>query len=356
MKRIVEGAFYTGLVFQLSSLRHFSYDYLLLFGGEDANKFLNDELWIYNISEMSWHNVENNLKGLILPTAQHAAAVVDFAGDKFFYVFGGKVMQDSEVVLSSAMYRFQWNSSWQLVASDPAGLATNHLQRAGHSMVYDKVAHTLVVFGGYYLLANVARVARSQDLLIFDLDKSFWAAITPLSSSKSDLPKPIAFHTANIIGDYMIIFGGSVHTHETDESCYDNVIYFYHLRCNIWSKRFYTSAFRPSGRHSHVAAVGKEAILLIHGGYNGKALNELLAYKVPVFANKHLPNVCNMYTSNDMCLRDQRCAWMLQEPMCVFKNQSSPFVLVPHCPGLCNSVDYCFPCAIFNRFVISTKY
>ena len=329
----------------MSHLHYSSSDYLVVFGGILENKLYSDELWIYNMSQSSWSIRKNNLDGLLFPIAQHAAAVVN---ESILYVFGGKVMNGSESSLSTSIFRFSFKSnSWQHVVVDAGGIPPWILRRAGHSMIYDAMSHSLIVFGGYQIDGRSTKVKRSQQLFIFDINRSFWAEI-----SSSNQPKPMAYHTASVVGDYMVIIGGSVHTHETDETCYSNVVYFYHLRCNTWHSRPHPIGIKPMAQYSHVAATNNN-LIFVHGGYTGTVSNLLLAYQVPLYAVKNISNVCRRLSRND-CLRNQRCAWSGKASLtdrCIPLNQSSINDLTPSCPGFCDHLSTCSSCTTFSRFV-----
>ena len=337
----------------MSHIHSDSHDYLLMFGGEHKNGTLINDLWIFNISNMSWEHIENTLT-FPIATAQHAASVVDLENEQFVYIYGGKIEKNAETVLSSSIYRFCWSTkSWEKVAADNAVVSKAVLYRAGHSMVYDSFSSSLIVYGGYELSETNQKVQRSRKLLKFDLHRLLWIEIRSLKPDlSSNVPKPMAFHSASIVGDYMILFGGSTHKHmrlsQGDESCHANLMYFYHLRCHIWSHE--SDSFKPAGRIGHVAVIAHGNVLLVHGGYNGIVLNDLLAYKVPLFANKNIPYVCSLYLQATTCDRDQRCVWSFILG-CNPRNQS--LLRVPDkCPGICSFLETCAACSASSRFVL----
>ena len=62
-----------------------------------------------------------------------------------------------------------------------------------------------------------------------------------------NVPPERAFHSAHIMGNYMLVFGGYSHKHNEVESCYDQNIYFFHLGCHTWvSQRILEHS--PQGR------------------------------------------------------------------------------------------------------------
>ncbi|MEE6528769.1 hypothetical protein FKM82_017331, partial [Ascaphus truei] len=85
--------------------------------------------------------------------------------------------------------------------------------------------------------------------------------------------------------------GGNLHIHYQEEKCYDEEIFFYHLGCHQWVPSKILSQILPphqgrqalgGGRYSHVAALMKDSVLLVAGGYSGFPRGDLLAFKVPI--------------------------------------------------------------------------
>lgn len=313
-------------------------DYLLLFGGNLGNTNFSSEFWLYNISQHSWKLFGSNLTTMT-PTQLHAAATVVSNRENYLYIYGGQKQIGNETYLSSSIYRFNWKTFyWEYVAYNPGSVSLNVLQRAGHSMVFDKVGEALVVFGGFYLEGRNKTVKRSRHLLLFNLQSRLWTEI-----SSSNIPKPLSFHSANILGDYMVIVGGNVHNHKSDESCYNNLMFFYNLRCNTWYQPSIQSSF-PNGRFAHAASVANDTLLFIHGGYNGLVLNDLYVYKAPLFATKG-ENVCHLYSNPLECLLDQRCVSF--RVFCIAR--SVAIGILPSCPGFCKRLSTCQSCSMFTR-------
>ena len=313
-------------------------DYLLLYGGNLGNGTYSNEFWIYNITIGSWKMMNKN--NVMLPSQLHAAAIVNLEDDKYLYVYGGQKQKETEIFISSDIYRFKWKTrAWEHVAANPDGVSLLFLQRAGHSMVFDHLSRSLVVFGGFHVAGTNKTMKRSRQLLLFDLQTQLWAEIT-----SSNSPKPLAFHSASVIGDYMVIIGGNSHKHKEDESCYSSLMYFYNLRCNSWHKPSVRRSF-PTGRFAHVAAVFNETTILIQGGYNGIMLNELYAYKAPLYALKTTDFACFFHDSEGDCLLDQRCWW--GEHFCY--ERPATIEIPSSCPGYCNRWNTCQSCSVFSR-------
>ena len=63
-----------------------------------------------------------------------------------------------------------------------------------------------------------------------------------LKNDKSTVPRERAFHSAVVMGNYMVVYGGNTHEHDALEVCYSRQIYFYHLSCHKWlNDTYFTS-------------------------------------------------------------------------------------------------------------------
>ena len=75
----------------------------------------------------------------------------------------------------------------------------------GHSAVYYADMRSLVIFGGF--VPDVARFnVRSNKLFAFHLDLEVWSDLSN-STASADVPLGRAFHSAVLVGDYMVIYG-----------------------------------------------------------------------------------------------------------------------------------------------------
>ena len=59
---------------------------------------------------------------------------------------------------------------------------------------------------------------------------NIWSEI---KTSGTLTPPEMAYHTAVIVGHYMIVFGG-YDKHVKYEKCYENNLFFYNLECLMW--------------------------------------------------------------------------------------------------------------------------
>jgi hypothetical protein len=158
------------------------------------------------------------------------------------------------------------------------------LGRYGHSLVVVPSKHSLLSFGG----SN--RVEFSSELFEYDLNNKTWRLLsqgpdeendaptttttasssssssTSSSSSSSNVAHPSKrhFHTACLLGDCMIVFGGK-------SNKYHNDVWAYHIGDNKWTEVTPTSGRRPSKRYGHTAVVYQNSIW-IFGGFDNDSM------------------------------------------------------------------------------------
>ncbi|MBV94679.1 Multiple epidermal growth factor-like domains protein 8, partial [Eschrichtius robustus] len=277
---------------------------LVLMGGELADGSLTSDVWAFSpLGGGHWELLAPAASSSSGPPglAGHAAALVDSI---WLYVSGGRTQHD---LFSSGLFRFRLDSTsggyWEQVI--PAG--GRPPAATGHSMVFHAPSRALLVHGGHR--PSTARFSvRVNSTELFHVDRRVWTTLKGRDGLQG--PRERAFHTASVLGNYMVVYGGNVHTHYQEEKCYEDGIFFYHLGCHQWVSGAELAppgtpegrAAPPSGRYSHVAAVLGGSVLLVAGGYSGRPRGDLMAYKY------HL-DYCSMYTDHSVCSRDPECSW-----------------------------------------------
>jgi N-acetylneuraminic acid mutarotase len=85
-------------------------------------------------------------------------------------------------------------------------------------MVFHEDMNALILFGG--IRTDVARFSQLSSLMFqFDLKSQTWAQMKLANRQKvptrrnSFVPPERAFHSAEIMGNYMVVFGGYSHKH-----------------------------------------------------------------------------------------------------------------------------------------------
>ncbi|XP_074837451.1 multiple epidermal growth factor-like domains protein 8 [Carettochelys insculpta] len=320
---------------------------LVLCGGELADGSLASDVWMYRPLEGHWLELAPpNATGSRPPgLASHAAAVVD----SWLYIFGGRTAMD---VFSAQMFRFQLET-WQWERVVPAGGKAP--AAAGHSMVFHLPSRTLLVYGGHRpSTARFSMRVNSTDL--FHVDLRLWSSLRGRDPQHG--PRERAFHSASLMGSYMVVYGGNVHTHYHEEKCYEDEVFFYHLGCHQWvPSRALVHALpheragqAAGGRYSHVAAVLQDNVLLVAGGFSGAPRGDLMAYKVPPFVfqvpsqNYHL-DYCSMYTESSTCAKDPECTWCLDACQSPAPHSNCPST---GCLGLARLLVDCESCLAFG--------
>eukprot|EP00794_Sanderia_malayensis_P013893 gene13893-15341_t len=166
-----------------------------IFAGYDGNARLND-MWSICLSDPSptWHEVQQ--QGKRPPTRCNFPIAVCRGS---IYVFSGQ----SGAKITNDLFQFHFaDRKWTRIATEHLlkGTPPPPSRRYGHAMV----AHDrhLYVFGG------AADNTLPNDLYWYDLETQTWDVVQP--SSDSQLPSGRLFHDADVIGNKMYIFGGTV--------------------------------------------------------------------------------------------------------------------------------------------------
>ncbi|GFW79513.1 multiple epidermal growth factor-like domains protein 8 [Trichonephila clavipes] len=327
------------------------HDNIILFGGELENGTLSNELWFFNVSSLQWNLMTPKNHFMPPPLTKHSVTLVDFY---WLYVIGGTL---SNGTFSSTMYRINIRdmSGWEEVETCGGPVSSHRL--VGHSAVYHQQTKTIFVFGG--ITAEYSHVSKlTNHLYAFHVEKKYWIKIK--YENNAFIPLERAFHTAAIVGDYMIIYGGYTHKHVEEEICYDNETHLYHLRCHKWidnsnlRKDFIGSPNPiPQGVFSHAMGVRRGHTLVIFGGYSGSMRFQLLAYVLPsaVLSDQLLLSTCSKHKSVESCLSNVACGWCSDSNTCIERksNKVCKKFSFETCPGLCSALTDCFSCLIWGQ-------
>ncbi|XP_028836876.1 multiple epidermal growth factor-like domains protein 8 [Denticeps clupeoides] len=311
---------------------------MVIYGGELSNHSLASDVWIYRPTQHLWQQLGQSDAPGAPRLANHAAAIVD----NYLYVFGGRTEED---MFSSTLSRFKLREAvWETV--QPSG--GKPPATAGHSMVFHTPSRTLLVYGGHRpTSARFSQRVNSTD--VFHVDRRFWTSFR--SRFPANGPRERAFHSATVIGNYMVVYGGNVHIHYIEEKCYDEEIFFYHLGCHQWvstGESPFNRGHTVRGRYSHVASVMEGRVLLVAGGYSGVARGDLVAYKVPQFISSNPGKrdaVCAEAPDESMCLKNPECSWC--EGRCREYQPSDPCGS-NGCLGLARFLSDCQSCLMFS--------
>lgn len=202
----------------------------VMYGGKLHNGSLSSDLWYYDVQLKLWE-----MRGLFSAfqppkLTRHTLTCVD----NVIYLFGGST-ENGEFSSSLYMLDFLHNKKeiWQEIK--PRGGKQLDVRVVAHTTVFHARTRSLIVYGG--IVAGVARFSKLSDrMFAFQLDNRHWAEIhyTREHLREKFVPRERAFHTTNLFGNYLVVFGGYSHRHNKEEICYDNQMYLYHLGCHTW--------------------------------------------------------------------------------------------------------------------------
>ena len=188
---------------------------IFVFGGGYEDGTYND-LWRFNTSENSWHEVEQ--KGAIPSERTVFSAASN--GD-YLYVWGGGRGQ-TQPVRDTHVYRLDVNSLlWEITPSKGELLQP----RQGHVMVYSE--GTLLVHGG------MAEESLLDDLFQFNLETSEWSEVKSIGAR----PEARAAHSAALVPSTtsshlsgLFIFGGLAIGGALND------LWYFHPKSLIWER------------------------------------------------------------------------------------------------------------------------
>ena len=162
----------------------------------------------------------------------------------------------------------------------------------------------------------------------------------------------------------LCVSGGYFHKHYSDETCYSNEVYFYHLGCHKWMLQTVLEALSPAlsttprrGRFSHTVAVRGTSMLVI-GGYSGAPIGDMLAYKVPrAIAEVNITGTaltgghCGSYSLEVNCKGDPACGWCAGGNKCLRVEDKLTCTSnwePSSCIGSCGTHAQCTSCIVWG--------
>ncbi|XP_042899680.1 multiple epidermal growth factor-like domains protein 8 [Parasteatoda tepidariorum] len=329
-------------------------DNIIIFGGEMANGTLSNELWFFNTSSLQWNLITSKNHIVPPPITKHSMTLVDFY---WLYVIGGSVYDGT---FSSKMYRINIRdmNGWEMV--DTNGGKESNYRLVGHSAVYHQQTKTIFAFGG--ITAEYSHVSKlSNQIHAFHTETKYWIQVKYERTHFTPLER--AFHSAAIVGDYMIIYGGYTHKHVEEEICYDNEFHLYHLKCHKWIdfsslRKDFEGPSNPikQGVFSHSMDVRRGHTLVIFGGYSGLMRSHLLAYVLPtaVLNEQLLVNSCSKHLLMESCLANLACGWCFTSNACIERkmHKTCSEFSADFCPGFCSALSDCPSCLIWGQSFI----
>lgn len=201
--------------------------------------------------QLAWTGITPEVGSNITERYSHCACYYD----KSMYIFGGCTSTNTT-----------FNDLWRFDLKDrqwirPLAIGTYPSPKACASLVVYK--DSLVLFGGWshptpYPLHQAARFF--SELHIYKPEPNRWYHMNTLSPVS---PAPTAGHSASIVGDRMIVFGGS-HVPGTG----NNEVWVFNFIDLTWQRK-HTSNKRPNPRYGQTQVTLDENHILVIGGCGG---------------------------------------------------------------------------------------
>lgn len=140
------------------------------------------------------------------------------------------------------------------------------IARRGHTA--SAVGPYIFVFGGIHGLTRYL-----DDLYVLDTSTKCWSHVT----AQGDVPSPRAWHSSNVVGKYIFIFGGTA-----GKNHFKNDVYALDLETMIWHQ-VKTKGLMPEERASHSATLINDRII-VFGGVTPSVLDNAITALDNVFA------------------------------------------------------------------------
>eukprot|EP00057_Strongylocentrotus_purpuratus_P007268 XP_011661742.1 PREDICTED: multiple epidermal growth factor-like domains protein 8 [Strongylocentrotus purpuratus] len=350
-------------------------NHLLVFGGVLVNGSWSNELWSFDLATLSWELLPSGTESVPPGLAHHSSCIVEYS---YLVIIGG-ASQEQTFLGSIYKYDLQLLQGWEEIT--PRGGLEREVRLRDHTSVYHYDTKSILVFGGLKSpqTHNTLVSSRVSTVYAFQFEDRYW---TKLSSSGSVRAR--SYHTANIIGNYMVVYGGNVHQHLSNnggyvdvqdgnygehEKCFEDGIELYHLGCHKWvslneiagdfqDPRQYNPYTVTKGRFAHTAVVRDGTTLVVIGGFNGVTQSDIFAVKMPgsvainpATVNESL-NPCGSHISVSNCTLDPACAWCPQSSTCFGFSDSqscSGALLQADCPGICSALTACEACMLWGQ-------
>ncbi|KAH8880083.1 galactose oxidase [Thozetella sp. PMI_491] len=222
---------------------------LFIFGGGDGPTYYND---VYVLDTVNFRWSKPRILGDALPSKRRAHTACLYKNG--IYVFGGgdgvRALNDIWRLDVSDINKM----SWKLISesSDPElspGPSKELVPKARGYHTANMVGSKLIIFGG----SDGGECF--NDVWVYDVEKHVWKKVSIPSAFRR------LSHTATIVGSYLFVIGG----HDGNE--YSNDVLLLNLVTMTWDKRR-VYGLPPSGRGYH-GTVLYDSRLLVIGGFDG---------------------------------------------------------------------------------------
>ncbi|KAI1334362.1 galactose oxidase [Xylariaceae sp. FL0016] len=233
---------------------------LVVFGGGDGPAYYND-VYVLDTVNFRWHRPR--ISGDRVPSARRAHTACLYKNG--IYVFGGgdgvRALNDIWRLDVSDMHKM----SWRLVSGPSVDIGstgsgssskTDRDREGGITKPKARGYHTANMVGSKLIIYGGSDGGECfNDVWVYDADSSLWKAVhIPVTFRRLS-------HTSTIVGSYLFVVGG----HDGNE--YSNDVLLLNLVTMTWDKRR-VYGMPPSGRGYH-GAVLYDSRLVVVGGFDG---------------------------------------------------------------------------------------
>ncbi|XP_053140682.1 uncharacterized protein LOC128340053 isoform X2 [Hemicordylus capensis] len=258
-------------------------DILYIFGGMVDSAFTQRKipLWMYDTDTTKWMDCQlTAVKGEgSAPSNRKGHSAVIYRGS--MYVYGGYIdLKGASQELWTLCFR---TKQWSPIAAASYGGSPG--PRHGHSAV---------VYGnGMYLFGGLMGLSEQKDFWKWDFMASHWSSI------RSQGPPKVVGHTALVLEDSMLVYGGGVSNARPS-----NTLWKYHFPSQLWEKMATPRDTKPSSKAYH-CMVGFGSGFQRTAASSSTSLNYYLQPK-----EKHCSKLLAI-SKQHSCL----CEYIHQEPM-----------------------------------------
>ncbi|KAK6070387.1 kelch domain-containing protein [Seiridium cupressi] len=234
---------------------------LVVFGGGDGPAYYND-VYVLDTVNFRWHRPR--LMGDKIPSARRAHTACLYKNG--IYVFGG----GDGVRALNDIWRLDVSDtnkmSWKLISGPSSGSPSrDNKPKARGYHTANMVGSKLIIYGG----SDGGECF--NDVWVYDVDTHVWKSVTI----------PITFrrlsHTSTIVGSYLFVVGG----HDGNE--YSNDVLLLNLVTMTWDKRK-VYGLPPSGRGYHGTVLYDSRLVMIGGFDGGEVFSDVWLLELAVHA------------------------------------------------------------------------
>ncbi|KAJ7336559.1 hypothetical protein OS493_011773 [Desmophyllum pertusum] len=270
---------------------------LYVFGGRKEQK-ATSELWSFDTRTLHWHLLPSQGDSP-LSVAGHTATLVD---SKMIILFG----YGPERGYTDKVQEYDLETGFWTVYDTPNDII---LPTYGHSSVYVPAQGLIYIHGGFTW--NGARDELSTALTSYNPITRTWKCL-----KQSSVPRYL--HSAVLLGDTMLVFGGNSHNGsaqlQSNLPCFSMDFLAYDMACDEWRKIPESGILKAAGRYGHTALLVNRT-MYVFGGFQGIVFNDILSFT---------PGPCDLIKDKGTCethANSSDCMWNDSTSSCLGPGQ-----------------------------------